>query len=427
MSQLIKRSEIARELREYLEQQRDIGHDWVVYNTDNPIGTKYDLNCFPEEEEALSFAREYQQIFNWHEAVPIGDLLSDLKKLEQVIEKTIGNNTDLTLNKNDMNLNNLENLREEMKNLGFRDKLIEKMEENMRKDVPEFTLNDTRPATKGQVDLTLHFKQSTQSDFYYFNKFTVNHNQGKPLEEGQHYMVITKNDQGKNMVKKLENVTEAIAFFKEQKGDSELAVGKDAANKMMVANMEKGKVNYVSKDFNRTFYAAPVNQTIWLERGKGFTAEQAANLIQGRSVYRDDMMNMGGETYKAWIKLDFDKGKDRFQNYSTNQYHDPSYGFDISKVLDKFNIKELQDPAKRELLESSLKNGNRPLVTTVKEGQEVKVFLEAVPRYSQLNMFAENGKPEKREQFLKEPNLSSGLENTKGKEKELTESQGIRR
>ncbi|MET3115390.1 hypothetical protein AAKU52_003139 [Pedobacter sp. CG_S7] len=326
-----------------------------------------------------------------------------------------------------MNLNNLENLREEMKNLGFRDKLIDKMEEHIKKDVPEFTLNDTRPATKGQVDLALHFKQSGQSDFYYFNKFTVSHNQGKPLEEGQQYMVITKNDQGKNMVKKLENATDAITFFKEQKGDSELAVGKDAANKVMIANMENGKINYVAKDFNRTFYATPVNQTIWLERGRGFTAEQAANLIQGRSVYRDDMMNMGGETYKAWVKLDFEKGKDRFQNYSTNQYHDPSYGFDISKVLDKFNIKELQDPAKKELLESSLRNGNRPLVTTVKEGQEVKVFLEAVPRYSQLNMYAENGKPEKREQFLKESTLSTRLDNSKGREKELNESQGIRR
>lgn len=326
-----------------------------------------------------------------------------------------------------MNLNNLENLKEEMKNLGFKDKLIEKMEENMKKDVPEFTLNDTLRATKGQVDLALHFKQSGQSDFYYFNKFTVSHNQGKPLDQGQQYMVITKTEDGKNMVKKLETVTDAITFFKEQKGNSELAVGKDAANKVMVANMEDGKVNFVAKDFNRTFYAVPLNQTIWLERGRGFTAEQAANLIQGRSVYRDDMMNMGGETYKAWVKLDFDKGKDRFQNYSTNQYHDPSYGFDISKVLDKFNIKELEDPAKRVLLESSLRNGNRPLITTFKDGQEVKLFLEAVPRYSQLNMYAENGKHEKREQFLKEPALSSRVDNSKGKEKELNEHQGIRR
>lgn len=429
MSLLVKNMEMIDGLIDYLQQQKDGGHSWVVYDTDNPINSKYDLHCFADESEALDHAKAYQQIWNWHEAVPISTTIYQLKKLDKIqSDKTDLNNNIKSIKKGKaMNLNNLENLREEMKNLGFKDKLIEKMEDNMSKNVPEFTLHDSVPATKGQVDLALHFKQSGQSDFYYFNKFTVSHNQGKPLEEGQKYMVITKNEEGKNIVKKHENVSDALAFFKEQKGNSELAVGKDAASKVMLASMENGKVNYVAKEFNRTFYASPVNQTIWLERGKGFTAEQAANLIQGRSVYRDDMMNMAGETYKAWIKLDFDKGKDRFQNYSINQYHDPSYGFDINKVLDKFNIKELGDPAKKVLLEASLRNGNRPLVTVEKEGQEVKVFLEAVPRYSQLNMYAENGKPEKREQFLKETALSSKQENTKGQEKEMSESQGVRR
>ena len=326
-----------------------------------------------------------------------------------------------------MNLNNLENLKEEMKKLGFRDKLISQMEENIKKNVPEFKLNDTLPATKGQVDLTLYFKQSGQSEFYYFNKFEVAHNQGKLLEDGQKYIVITPGEMGKNMVKKLGNVTEAIAFFKEQKGNCELAAGKDAAHKDILASMENDKINFVKKEFQRTFYAPPVSQTFWIEKGKGFTAEQAANLIQGRSVYRDDLLNVGGIPYKAWIKLDFDKPKDRHQNFTTNQYHDPSYGFDLGKVLDKFNIKELEDPAKRILVEASLKNGNRPIITTVKESQEVKLFIEAVPRYSQINMYADNGKPEKREQFLKELAVTNNLVKDKSKEKELGESQGMRR
>ena len=326
-----------------------------------------------------------------------------------------------------MNLNNLENLKEEMKNLGFKDKLIEKMEEYMKQDVTDFRLHETLPASKGQVDLTLYFKQSGQSDFYYFNKFEAAHNQGKPLEEGQKYMVITPGDDGKNLVKKLENVTEAIEFFKGQKGNSELAVGKDAAHKTQLASIEKGKINYVAKDFQRTFYAKPVAQTFWIERGKGFTAEQAANLVQGRAVYRDDMMNLSGEPYKAWVKLDFDKGKDRFQNFSLNQYNDPAYGFDISAVLDKFAIKELDDPAKRILMETSLRNGNRPLVTVQKDGQDMKLLIEAVPRYGQINMYQENGKPEKREQFIKEPAFSQSQSKSKGEEKELAESQGMRR
>ena len=81
------------------------------------------------------------------------------------------------------------------------------------------------------------------------------HNQGNPLEERQKYMVITPDESGKNLVKKLENVTEAIAFFKEQKGNSELAAGKDAAHKDTLASMEKDKINFVKKEFQWIFYA----------------------------------------------------------------------------------------------------------------------------------------------------------------------------
>lgn len=325
-----------------------------------------------------------------------------------------------------MNLNNLENLKEEMKALGFKDKLIAQMEEQMKKDVPEFKLHDALPATKGQVDLTLHFKQSGQSEFYYLNKFEAAHNQGKPLENEQKYMIISPGTDGKNLVKKIENVSEAIDFFKKQEGNSELAIGKDAAHKTTIATIENGKVNYVAKDFQRTFYSQPIPQTFWIDKGKGFTAEQAANLVQGRSVYRDDLLNLAGVQYKAWMKLDVDKPRDRHHNLTFNQYHDPSYGFDLSKVLDKFNIKELENPAKRVLLETSIRNGNRPLITTVKDGQEVKLLIEAVPRYSQLNMYQENGKPEKREQFFKELSISATQSKDKSKDQEVEQRQGMR-
>ncbi|WP_051189736.1 hypothetical protein [Daejeonella oryzae] len=325
-----------------------------------------------------------------------------------------------------MNLNNLENLKGEMKTLGFKNKLIEEMEKNMGKNIPEFQLQNQLPAGKASTDFTLHFKKSGQSDFYYFNKYEVSLNNGKSLEEGQKYMVISPGEKDKPIFRNFENPNKAIAYFKEQTASSELALGKDPGNKTILATMENGKVNFVSKEFNKTFYTPPVSQIFYVEKGKGFTAEQAANLIQGRSVYRDDLLNVGGIPYKAWIKLDFDKPKDRHQNFTTNQYHDPSYGFDLKKVLDKFDIKELSDPAKREKLEDALKNGNRPLITTQKNGQEIKLMIEAVPRYSQINLFTESGKPEKREQFLKEPVLNNKISTGKGKSKEEAEIQSLK-
>ncbi len=427
----LKNPAMAAQLRAHLEEEASNGHGWVVYDTDNPITTRYDLHCFRDSHEASTFAREYQQIWNWHEALPINSLISGLKELEKTLSQPLPemaiNKLNVTLKTiNVMNLNNLENLKEEMKGLGFADKLIAQMEEQMKKDVSEFKLHDTVTLLKGQLDVTLHFKQSGQSDFYYFNKFEVAQNQGKVLEEGQKYMVITPGADGKNTVKKMDDAGEALDFFKKQKGDSELAMGKDPAHKTMLAKSENGKVNFVDKDFRQTFNAQSLSQTFWVEKGKGFSAEQAVNLVQGRSVYRDDLLTLGGVPFKAWMNLDLDKPRDRYNNLNFNQYHDPAYGFDLDKILDKFNIKETEDPAKRVLLEASIKNGNRPLVTAVKEGQEVKVLVEAVPRYMQLNMYKENGKPEKREQFLKESALSRKTEHAKGKEKELSESQGMR-
>lgn len=300
-----------------------------------------------------------------------------------------------------MNLNNLENLKDEMKKLGFSDPLISKMEEHMKNDDPTFKLYDEVKAARGHVDITLHFKQSGQSDYYYLNKLEAVQNQGMSVEEGKKYMVITKTEDGKNIVKNLGNVAEAIEFFKQQKGNSELAVGKNAANKLMLANMEDGKVNYVAKDFNREFYSPALSQTFWIDHGKGFTKEQAANLVQGRSVYRDDLLSREGTPYKAWMQLDTEKGRDRQNNLTFRQFTD-AYGYDIKAIVNDYEIKEMADPKKLENLEASLKNGNRPMITVEKDGQETKMFIETAVRYGKLNFYAENGKPEKREQFLKQ-------------------------
>jgi len=328
-----------------------------------------------------------------------------------------------------MNLNNLEDLRDEMKKLGFSDPLIAKMEEHMKNNDPAFKLYDDVKANKGQVDITLHFKQSGQSDYYYLNRLEAVHNQLKPLEEGQKYMVIIKMPEGQdNSVKKLENLSEAIELFTKQKGNAELAFGKNAASKTMVANMEEGKVNYVSREFKRDFYSPPLPQTFWLDHGKGFSKEQAANLVQGRSVYRDDLLSREGSPYKAWMQLDTEKERDRQNNLTFRQFTD-AYGYDVKSLLDEYKIKEMADPKKAEALETSLMNGNRPLVTVEKDGQETKMHLETAVRYGKLNFYAENGKPEKREQFQKETGLEMSNAFSKkqeqGKDKEVAQGQGM--
>ena len=72
-----------KDLREHLEEQSANGYKWVVYDTDNPVNTQYDLICFKSQSEAEEHAKEYQQMFNWHEAVPIGNLIYELKDREK--------------------------------------------------------------------------------------------------------------------------------------------------------------------------------------------------------------------------------------------------------------------------------------------------------------------------------------------------------
>jgi len=402
-----------------LEDAQDVGMTYVVFG--------------PEMEQLYFFDRagdamEFVAATNRQGQLPWSDVSLPLQYLtiEQMLSELQKANP-LTINEIEMNRNNAENIREEMKNLRFSQKAIDEAQQKMEKGLPDFTVNDKVNGNKGQVDVTAHFRQSGQSDNYYLNKFVVALNTGKALEEGQKYMVISPNEQapGKNLVKSFENVTGAIDFFKSQKGNSELVVGKDVAHKVELATMKAGKVDYVEKDFQRTFRTPAQTQTFFVDRGRGFTAEQAANLIQGRSVYRDDLLNLAGQPYAAWVKLDFDSPKDRYQNYTTNQYHVPSYGFTTHEALDKYRIKEMDDPKKQETIMHAIENGNRPLVTTVKDGQDIKLHIEAAPRFRQINFFREDGKPEKREQFLKEPNLDHNLQLNKGKEKEQEQGMAV--
>jgi hypothetical protein len=400
-----------------LEDAQDVGMTYVVFGPEVE-----QLYFFDRAGDAMGFAAatNRQGQLPWSDVslplqyMTIEQMLSELKKANP-----------LTINKIDMNRNNLENLKDEMRALGVKEKLIAQMEKNMENNVPQFALHDSIAGNKGIVNVAIPFKQSGQSEHYYLNKYLVSLDKGgKALEDGQKYMVIARGEE--NKFRSFQDPHEAITYFKEKKGNGELAIGKDIKNKTMLATMENDKVNYVVKDFQRTFNNPAVTQTFYVENGKGFTVEQAANLIQGRAVYRDDLANAAGMSYKAWVVLDLNNAKDRHGNFLSKHYHDPSYGFDLGKVLDSFNIKELNDPAKREKLEESIRQGNRPLVTVSKDGQEMKVHLEAAPRYSQLNMFQENGKPEKREQFLK-PEFSQTQQIGNGKEqvKEQQQEQGM--
>lgn len=67
-----------------------------------------------------------------------------------------------------------------------------------------------------------------------------------------------------------------------------------------------------------------MEQTFYLNKGKGITAKEAFNLLDGRAVHKD-LMTKDDQPYKAWIQLD-PEIKDKNNNADVKQYHE-KYGF----------------------------------------------------------------------------------------------------
>jgi hypothetical protein len=126
------------------------------------------------------------------------------------------------------------------------------------------------------------------------------------------------------------------------------------------------------------------DQAFYLNKGKGVTAKEAYNLLEGRAVYKE-MENKSGEKYHAWLQIDFGK-RDKNNNHEMKQFHD-AYGYDLKEALSKFPIRDMKEPDLRDILLSSLQKGNLQAVAFEKEGGAVRMFVEAAPHYKTINLY----------------------------------------
>ncbi len=70
-----------------------------------------------------------------------------------------------------MNEKNLKYLKDNLKYMGFGEKLNADLEKGMMEGKPEFQLQLNEKMFQGNMDLKLHFKQSPSSDMYFFNSY----------------------------------------------------------------------------------------------------------------------------------------------------------------------------------------------------------------------------------------------------------------
>ncbi|HNP94390.1 MAG TPA: hypothetical protein PKJ63_02135, partial [Cyclobacteriaceae bacterium] len=129
-------------------------------------------------------------------------------------------------------------------------------------------------------------------------------------------------------------------------------------------------------------------QTFYITKNQGITAKEAYNLLSGRSVNKD-LTTKEGKPFNAWVRLDLEATKDKNNNFKIDQYHQ-GYGFDLDKALAKFQIKEMENPELKERMIRSLEKGNTTQVTLIKDGQEQKAYIEANPKYKNLEVYDQN-------------------------------------
>lgn len=70
-----------------------------------------------------------------------------------------------------MNEKNLKYLKDNLKYMGFGEKLNADLENGLKEGKPEFQLKLNEKMYEGNMELNLHFKQSPSSDMYFFNSY----------------------------------------------------------------------------------------------------------------------------------------------------------------------------------------------------------------------------------------------------------------
>lgn len=180
-----------------------------------------------------------------------------------------------------------------------------------------------------------------------------------------------------------------------------------------------------------------LEQTFYLNKGKGITAKEAYNLLEGRSVHKE-LTNKTGEAYKAWVQLDL-SNKDKNGNYEVKQYHE-NYGYDLKSAVSKFAVTEMDGAEKEKSLMQSLQKGNIQMVNMdSKEGPQ-KMFIEANPQFKTINLYDEKFKrvqkealeqyhalgPSQGQEMKAEQKKDLGQDQEKNKDQKKTNEQSVK-
>ncbi|MBN8836127.1 MAG: hypothetical protein J0I09_02630 [Sphingobacteriia bacterium] len=335
---------ISNEVLAIAEYEISRGNQWIAYNVILYFIDKADVHFFNKKDEAVQFANDNISDYDRYNVIHVLSVRDLLEKVPygKELDKSLGIDPDANglyskdgnaftdalidhieaqqlslfnkqLNTNFMNQENLKYLTDNLKYMGFGDKLNAELEQQMKEGKTDFQLTANAEFNKKSFEAVLNFRKSDSTDMYFFNNYHAS---------------LEKNN-----------------------GDK-------------------------------------VEQTFYLNKGKGITAKEAFNLLDGRSVHKD-LTTKDGNEYKAWLQLDFENKTDK--GFEVKQFHE-NYGYDLKSAVEKFAVAELKDPEKEKALMASLQKGNVQSVTIEKDGENHKMFMEANPQYKNVTLYDSNMK-----------------------------------
>ncbi len=155
---------------------------------------------------------------------------------------------------------------------------------------------------------------------------------------------------------------------------------------------------YFFNKYDASLKDKDMQQTFYLNKGSGITAKEAYNLMDGRAVHKQ-LENLKGEKYNAWIIID-KENKTENGNYKLRPFTD-GWNYKPERAVDKLDIVGINDAGVREKLLKSLEKGNRHQVIALKEGKEVKLYLEANPAEHRINLTNWKGEAQQLEHYKK--------------------------
>ena len=159
-------------------------------------------------------------------------------------------------------------------------------------------------------------------------------------------------------------------------------------------SVKDGKDNYFCNSYIATLKGQESDkdksQFIYVNgKGQNITFKESCNLLNGRSPFKE-ITPREGSPYKAWQIIDHEN-IDLKTGYPKLRQFGSNYGFNLKEAVERLPFKALKYPDQYKTLMKSLEKGNRPETILMKDGKEVKVFLEANPRYKTMNMYDKDG------------------------------------